>query len=308
MSGPQVSCTMAHPKDWACPVCDKNNPAQDVSDAWLDKLKDTAADMRERGMKYGLRSHHECADMLIELRGDVLRARELQQSQVVGAPIWFAVDTPGSDFDTTFVTSYEEALAFAEDNPSAITPLYTRAPIAEGGGDHIVDANKMVWAARILAAHNAWRRDDEGDAEQGNPNDIGRAIDIAIESLSRQGGEEMIEMGDGGVRLPKWLIESSERIGRYMDAHHPGHWELGRIQSRRGHTRASEAGDWVMVPREATKAMIDAALAVKPLGQFYPGHTAAESEYMNEKYHGGERRANIYAAMIAAAPAPGGDA
>lgn len=70
-------------------------------------------------------------------------------------------------------------------------------------------------------------------------------------------------------------------------------------------------GDYVLVPRVATEAMVSAGLPhldgqnksdVRPVGQFYSGMTADESEAANWKYCGDERLRRAYAAMLAARP------
>jgi hypothetical protein len=68
---------------------------------------------------------------------DAIRAyiRRLAQPQRQGEAAWFAVDTPGADFETSFVKNYQDALDIAE-TPDAITPLYTQQPASQGPLDH----------------------------------------------------------------------------------------------------------------------------------------------------------------------------
>jgi hypothetical protein len=51
------------------------------------------------------------------------------------------------------------------------------------------------------------------------------------QALRRVGEAEMVPVA-GGYSLPRWLLESAERIQRYMAAHHPGPWVVMGIQSR----------------------------------------------------------------------------
>ena len=70
---------------------------------------------------------------------------------------------------------------------------------------------------------------------------------------------------------------------------------------------------WVMVPREPTNEMRSLALShlygapfwradAKPIGTFYSGHTATESEMANIAECGPDRLNAAYRAMLAAAP------
>jgi hypothetical protein len=68
---------------------------------------------------------------------------------------------------------------------------------------------------------------------------------------------------------------------------------------------------YVLVTAEATKAMVSAGLPhldgqnnseVRPVGQFYSGMTADESEAANWKYYGDERLRRAYTAMLASRP------
>lgn len=66
--------------------------------------------------------------------------------------------------------------------------------------------------------------------------------------------------------------------------------------------------EYRLVPVEPNEAMVAAAISTTLSGQFYPGHTADESETRNWDALGEKRAVQIYKAMIAAAPSNGGSA
>ena len=195
------------------------------------------------------------------------------------------------------VAANERRMKEADALASAIEAL-SRAPIAEGGESghvhpmtlrEIMDAedggtpNSYVIHTEVgdlecsLAVCCEWDKLIEYIAEQ----------DAKIESLSRQGGESRCPHCDdtGDVHAPdgEWhgvcSCPAGDKIGK--DAPET--------------TRASEAGDWVLVPRYPTPKMIDATW-----------NDAIETSGHVESHN--TRNDRIYRAMIAAAPAPGGDA
>ena len=182
---------------------------------------------------------------------------------------------------------------------AAIARWNTRAPIAEGIDD-------SAWAAKILTAHNLWRRDAGSDGEypQQAPADIGRAIDIAIESLSRQGGDS--EPDDDwhlrGYAYASKQATNCAQCGEYR--HTPlrvdamdGYVCLTCIDKKLDElfTRASEAEGWVLVPREPTTAM-----------QFAGARSWIDGQESRPGTSTAEEAVRSYTAMIAAAPANGG--
>src|SRR5690606_31891864 len=43
---------------------------------------------------------------------------------------------------------------------------------------------------------------------------------------------DVVYLGGSAPPIPRWVVDSADRIAKYMDANWPGEWALGRIQSR----------------------------------------------------------------------------
>lgn len=43
---------------------------------------------------------------------------------------------------------------------------------------------------------------------------------------------DVVYPGGSAPPIPRWVVDSADRIAKYMDANCPGEWALGRIQSR----------------------------------------------------------------------------
>ena len=152
MIGPQVSCTMAHPKDWACPICDKTNPAQDVSDQCLGSA------FRELACSGPL-------NFLLGIETVIQRARELQQAQVVGADFHTRFQRAANVMCATYrrevgkelLLSVAELLAYdALKAVDALTTPQSSAPVVgyAGSGEPL----DLPWIAAALG----WIAKDDG--------------------------------------------------------------------------------------------------------------------------------------------------
>ena len=141
-----------------------------------------------------------------------------------------------------------------------ITAWNTRAPIAEGGGDTVVARLSALWT--LL--------NDAGDKYGACD-----TIHAAIESLSRQGGEAVAE-----------LIHSADALTRMVVLPEGMQLGYGTHKLYASPTRASEAGDWVLVPTECTHIMEYTLSEALDSGDY------SIAECLNR--------------AIAAAPAPGG--
>ncbi len=137
----------------------------------------------------------------------------------------------------------------AKTHECAIVPKNTRAPIAEGGASpEGVYARYLPKGTLMLAdpggelRYNCYEIKHNGKTHILPLIDESKATTAAIESLSRQGGDKLKEVltpsdfGLGGL-----AAERAKNYANYL------------LRSR-----ASEAGDWVHVPRVPTKAMIKA--------------------------------------------------
>lgn len=171
----------------------------------------------------------------------------------------------------------------------------TRAPIAEGGGDREV-ASFESWARRVFSHGSAEVFDRIGERPA---NRLGLTWEYngdrvqaawaawieraAIESLSRQGGEAVAE-----------LIHSADALTRLVVLPEGMQLGYGTHKLYASPTRASEAGDWVLVPRVPTDEMLNAS-------------QEEMCRWSARTYHNDDEQTAIYKAMLAAAaPAPGG--
>lgn len=304
------------------------NPAQDVSDVEIARYARACANQCEDS------GHYDVAVGYTEIYAMLLgkHDRELQQAQVVGADVarlmelvyvpgaWrcpkcnlrmiastlsigdggiYANNKPqecangcGSMWRVTEREDRQEAQRFAIEQAEALT-TQSSAPVV--GADMVERA--------CVAHYDEWPKFHQHEREQFRKRmrialESALTGKAAIESLSRQGWEAV-----GCLNIQRWRgIDSMVN----HDFDYYGDLPDGTYQLYTAPTRASEVGDWVLVPREPTEAMREAFMALD------------YQQLVDFNYYGGMTGWDIsvnpsgaksaWAAMIAAAPAPGGDA
>jgi len=71
---------------------------------------------------------------------------------------------------------------------------------------------------------------------------------------------DVVYLGGSAPPIPRWVVDSADRIAKYMDANWPGEWALGRIQSR-ATQKADAAREWQPIET--------APVGLNPAGAFW---------------------------------------
>lgn len=91
---------------------------------------------------------------------------------------------------------------------------------------------------------------------------------------------DVVYLWDSAPPIPRWVIDSADRIAKYMDANWPGEWALGRIQSRAAQ-KADDARDAERY-RWLRKGAVEDVAVVRGLGAMDYGMSAVVSTYSEE--------------------------
>lgn len=201
------------------------------------------------------------------------------------------------DIVELYAGKFSTSTTYIRDDLKELLDELSRAPIAEWGGLREA-ANSLKFDLYELTTPEL--RAAFGGVKQVavvQPDTL-KTFRAAIESLSRQGGEAVAWQGrfydDVRQEWGEWRPMTESESVTYAGI---AGWETRGL-----FTRASDAGDWVLVPKEPTSEMMRSGAICREAVLARIEYPPVVGHRPNPNYLAG----CTYEAMIAAAPAPGG--